>query len=404
MNEQLTRREALVAALAAAALGGGVLARPLSARAATGTTRVGVILPLSKPGDSVAGGNILKSAQMWADWINAQGGVGGHKVELRPYDEKSKPDLGVKAITKAITKDHCSVILGGWDSPVVLAEIEEAHAQGTPYFVSYAWASEITKRSYPEVVRIAPNVDQLTNAFAPFLQARGYHAVTMIEEDTAYGAGLGQGIRDTSALVGLDVATVVYKHDSHDLRDQLKQLLAHKPDAMIVAGATAPGLTLAITQARSLGYRGDILLGWDYVNDDFWKATGKQGINVIWPTFSAPSLHLTNVGLTFKHLYQKRYKHSPLVYQAFTWDQLNAWKWAVDAAGSSAPAAVVQALPRIDMLGTMGRIRLSNMAGTVHYNQWEGVAVYFDQAAKKGATDATARVLGSVKNSIVKLA
>jgi branched-chain amino acid transport system substrate-binding protein len=403
VNEQLTRREALVAALAATALGGGVLARPLSARAATATTRVGVILPLSKPGDSVAGGNIVKAAQMWADWINGRGGVAGGHVELKTYDEKANPELGVKAVTKAVTKDHCSAILAGWDSQVVLAEIEEAHKLGTPYFVSYAWASEITKRSYPEVVRIAPNVDQLTNAFAPFMKARGYHTVALVEEDTAYGEGLGAGIRETAAAAAINVETSVYKAATHDLRPQLRQLLGHKPDAMIVAGATPPALTLAITQARTLGFRGDILLGWDYVDDAFWKATGKQGTGVIWPTFSAPSLHLTNVGLTFKHLYQKRYKHSPLVYQAFTWDQLNAWKWAVDAAGSTDAAAVVPVLPRIDMLGTMGRIKLSAMPGTVHYNQWEGVTVYFDQASKKGATDATAKVLGSVKNAIVKL-
>ena len=50
------------------------------------------------------------------------------------------------------------------------------------------------------------------------------------------------------------------------------------------------------------------MLGWDYVNDAFWKATGKHGVGVIWPTFSAPTLHLTNTGLTFKHAYTKRYK------------------------------------------------------------------------------------------------
>ena len=139
------------------------------------------------------------------------------------------------------------------------------------------------------------------------------------------------------------------------------------------------------------------MLGWDYVNDEFWKSTGKHGVNVIWPTFSAPTLRLTAAGQTFKRAYTKRYKHAPLIYQAFTWDQLNAWKWAVDTAGSVAPADVVPVLPRIDMQGTMGHITLSNQPKTVHFNQWEGVKVYFDQAPKQGATDATAKVLWSTK-------
>jgi ABC-type branched-subunit amino acid transport system substrate-binding protein len=399
VNEQLTRREALVAALAATALGGGVLARPGPARAAAATARVGVILPLSRPGDAVAGANVLKAAQMWAEWVNGNGGVDGQRVVLKTYDEKANPDLGAKAVVEAVSKDHCSVILAGWDSSVALAEIEQAHTLRTPLFVSYAWSSEITQASYPEVVRIGPNNDQLTNAFAPFMKARGYHKVAIIEEDTAFGQGLGEGIRSTATLAGMSVQAAVYKRDSHDLRPQLKPLLANKPDALLVAGAIPPALTLAITQARALGYRHDILLGWDYVDERFWKATGASGTRVIWPTFSAPSLHLTNAGLTFKRLYVKRYKHTPLVYQAFTWDQLNAWKWAVDTAGSIAPADVVPVLPRLDMQGTMGRIRLSSTPKTVHYNQWDGVTVYFDQAPKKGATDATAKVLAGIKGS-----
>ena len=148
MNEQLTRREALVAALAATALGGGALVRPGAARAAA-TANVGVILPLSRPGDFVAGGNVLKTAQLWAAWVNGRGGVDGQRVVLKIYDDKRDAERGAKAVVKAITKDRCSVILAGWDSAVALAEIEEAHRLGTPFFVSYAWSPDVTGPATP---------------------------------------------------------------------------------------------------------------------------------------------------------------------------------------------------------------------------------------------------------------
>ncbi len=396
MNEQLTRRDALVAALAATALGGGALVRPVAARAAA-TANVGVILPLSRPGDLVAGGNVLKAAKLWAAWVNGRGGVDGQRVALKIYDDKRDPERGARAVVSAITKDRCSVILGGWDSGVALAEIEEANRLGTPFFVSYAWSPDVTRANHPEVVRIGPNRDMLTSAFVPFMIKRGYTRVALIAEDTAYGQGLGETIRASATLAGMNVAAEAFPRDSHDVRPVLKRLLASKPQALMVIAEVTPGRTLAITQARGAGFRGDIVLGWDYVNEEFWKATGKHGVNVIWPTFSAPTLRLTPAGATFKRLYTKRYKHAPVIYQAFTWDQLNAWKWAVDTAGSVAPAAVVPVLPRIDMQGTMGRITLSNQPKTVHFNQWEGVTVYFDQAPKVGATDATAKVLWSTK-------
>ena len=114
MHEQLTRREALVAALAAATLGGGALLRPASARAATATARIGVIMPLSKSDDSVGGGNVLKTAQLWRDWINSHGGLDGQRVELRVYDDMGDPDRGVQHVVRAVNHDHCSVILAGW--------------------------------------------------------------------------------------------------------------------------------------------------------------------------------------------------------------------------------------------------------------------------------------------------
>jgi branched-chain amino acid transport system substrate-binding protein len=399
MHEYLTRREALVAALTATALGGGALARPASARAAA-TARIGVILPLSKPAphdDQVAAANVLKAAHLWADWVNGRGGVDGQQVALKEYDDKGDPERGANSVVRAITRDHCSAILAGWDSTVALAEIEQAHRHGTPMFVSYAWSSDITRLGYPEVVRIGPNNDMLTSAFAPFMNKRGYKHVALITDDTAAGKGLGEAIRAPVTLAGVDVQTHMFKRDAHDLRPTLKTALAGKPDALVVATVVVPAGTLAVKQARTADFTGDIVLGWDFVDDAFWKTTGKHGVGVIWPTFSAPTLRLASAGQAFKKLFTKRYHHAPLIYQALTWDQLNAWKWAVDTAGSVAAKNVVPVLPRIDMLGTMGRIRLSNEPKTVHFNQWDGITVYFDQAPKQGATDATAKVLAGIK-------
>jgi branched-chain amino acid transport system substrate-binding protein len=396
VNEQLTRRDALVAALAVTALGGQALVRPRLAHAAA-ATNIGVILPLSHSQDSDAANNILKSARLWADWVNGRGGANGHPVAIKPYDSRAEPTRASKNLVHAVTKDNCVAILAGWDSDVALAEIRVAHQYKVPMFVAYAWSPDITKASYPEVVRIGPNRDMLSNAFAPFMVKQHYGHVTVVAEDTAFGRGLGEAIRATATLAGIDMAEQTYPRDSHDLRPTLKKVLPAKPDAIVLAALDAPALYLGVTQARAAGYKGDIVLGWDYVDDAFWKATGKRGVGVIWPTFSPPAADYTSVGKTFTHLFMKKYKHAPLVYQAFTWDQLSAWKWAVETAGSVAPADVIPELPRIDLEGTLGHITLSNKPGTVHFNQWDGVTVYFDQASKKGATDSTAKLIARIK-------
>jgi branched-chain amino acid transport system substrate-binding protein len=396
VNEHLTRRDALVAALAVTALGGQALVRPRLARAAA-TANVGVILPLSHSPDSEAANNILKSARLWADWVNGRGGANGRQIAIKPYDSRAEPARATRNLVHAVTKDDCAMILAGWDSDVALAEIKVAHQYKVPMFVAYAWSPDITKASYPEVVRIGPNNDMLSNAFAPFMAKQHYRHVTVVAEDTAFGNGLGEAIRATATLAGIDMTVGTYARDTHDLRPALRKVLPAKPDAIVMAAYEAPGLYLGVEQARAAGYKGDIVLGWDYVDEKFWKATGKRGVGVIWPTFSAPAMDYTAAGKTFTRLFTKKYKHAPLVYQAFTWDQLNAWKWAVETAGSVAPADVIPVLPRIDMEGTLGRITLSNKPGTVHFNQWDGVTVYFDQASKKGATDSNAKLIARIK-------
>ena len=399
MNEHLTRREALVAALAATALGGQALARPRAARAAQGAN-IAVILPITKgrPGDPLAASNILKSARLWAEWVNGRGGVDGQRVVLKIYDDRGDPDRGAKFVAHAVTVDQCAVILGGWDSSVAAAEIADAHSYKVPMFLAYAWDPGLTKVNYPEVVRIGPNNAILASAFPAFMKQMEYRHVALLADDTAFGRGLGGTIQATATLAGIDMVSQEFKRDTHDLRPKLKQVMARKPDALVIAAAlTTPGGTLGVTQARAAGFKGDIVLAWDYVDENFWKATGKQGVGVIWPTFSPPTLHLTSVGQTFTKLFTKKYKRAPLYYQALTWDQLSAWKWAVDTVGSVAPADVIPTLPRIDMQGTMGHIKLSNKPGTVHFNQWDGVTVYFDRATKKGATDSNAKVIASIK-------
>jgi branched-chain amino acid transport system substrate-binding protein len=396
VNEHLTRRDALVAALAVTALGGQALARPRAARAAA-TCNIGVILPLSHSPDSDAAGNILKSARLWVDWVNGRGGVNGSQVAIKLYDSRADPARAGRNLVRAVTKDGCVVILAGWDSDVALAEINVAHEYKVPMFVAYAWSPDITKASYPEVVRIGPNTDMLPNAFAPFMAKQHYRHVTVLSEDTAFGKSIGEVIRATGTLAGIDMAEQEYPRDTHDLRSTLRKALLSKPDAIVLAAHSPPALYLGVTQARAARYTGDIVLGWDYVNEAFWKATGKSGVGVIWPTFSAPPKAFTSTGLAFRRLFAKKYKHAPLwVYEAFTWDELSAWKWAAETAGSVAPADVIPVLPRIDMPGTLGRITLSNKPGTVHFNQWDGVTVYFDQASKKGETDSNAKLIASI--------
>ena len=93
VNEQLTRRDALVAALAATALGGGALVRPVAARAAA-TANIGVILPLSKPGDSSRAATCSRPRGCGRPGSTAAAASTGQRVVLKVYDDKRDAERG----------------------------------------------------------------------------------------------------------------------------------------------------------------------------------------------------------------------------------------------------------------------------------------------------------------------
>src|ERR1700734_840877 len=51
---------------------------------------------------SVAGASITKAAQLAADEINAQSGIGGRKIELFTYDDHSSASDAVRAFQRAV--------------------------------------------------------------------------------------------------------------------------------------------------------------------------------------------------------------------------------------------------------------------------------------------------------------
>ena len=63
---------------------------------------VGLIVPLSAPGDATGGQLIRRGAELGVEAINAQGGVLGKKLQLFVQDSQGKPEAGVAAAWQVV--------------------------------------------------------------------------------------------------------------------------------------------------------------------------------------------------------------------------------------------------------------------------------------------------------------
>src|SRR6266581_9499207 len=77
------------------------------------SVKIGVLTPLSPPGDASAGQFIVRGAKMAADDVNARGGVlGGRKIELVTEDDSGTPEKGVAGFRKLATLDQVVAVIG----------------------------------------------------------------------------------------------------------------------------------------------------------------------------------------------------------------------------------------------------------------------------------------------------
>lgn len=119
----------VVVVLVAAGVGGYfVYEKYYAPTSSANTITLGMPLPL----DSIIGQNMLQSAQMAVNQINAAGGVTingtSYKYAIDSYDtEEADPSIpvanGISGVTYLITQDHVNFLIGGYRSDVVLGEL-----------------------------------------------------------------------------------------------------------------------------------------------------------------------------------------------------------------------------------------------------------------------------------------
>src|SRR5262245_47059777 len=143
--------------------------------------KIGVLTPLSPPGDAAAGQFIVRGAKMGAEEVNARGGVlGGRKIELVIEDDSGTPEKGAAGFRKLATQDQVVAVIGQFHSSVMGAVQVLADQFQIPVFSTQASAKGITEKHLNYTFRthvIDPDRCQL---WTRWVKERGFRRVALI--------------------------------------------------------------------------------------------------------------------------------------------------------------------------------------------------------------------------------
>lgn len=216
------------------------------------TIKLGVIAGLSGPGTSYGIG-IKRGAEMAIEEINAAGGINGDKIEMMLFDDGSNPAQSVTTMQRMINED-VDLIVGGWGSSQVLANMEVVERAGVPYIVVGATNPRITSDQNKWTFRVIfTDAIQATNLAKTALEKLGLKRIAIIHDLNDYGTGNKDVFVAALKENGVEPIEVqAFQNADKEFTAQLSQIKQAEPDAIAVFG-TIPAAPAIMNQARDLG-------------------------------------------------------------------------------------------------------------------------------------------------------
>jgi branched-chain amino acid transport system substrate-binding protein len=341
---------------------------------AQGAIKIGVLTPLSPPGDYAAGQLIVRGAKLGADYVNAQGGVrGGRKVEIVIVDDAGTPEKGVAGLRKLVTQDGVVAVIGQFHSSVMNAVSDQAEQFGVPVFSTQASAKSITAKHLTTVFRTHVIDPDRAKLFLNLIKAQGYRRVALLAENTDYGIGM---IEDTTAekektKAAFELKSVLFDRQVVDLTPQLLEIKAWRPDLLLNIGIGTAAY-LIIKQAHDIGLFPAVpmLVSYDLpIRPEYWDNLGDKGNYLMYIVYYTPQMPLTEAGRWFQARYAQEYKE-PAVYSAFNgFGQIAIIAEALNMAASDKPADLIKALETGKFTSWNGVVSFERGEGP-YWHQW----------------------------------
>ena len=240
-----------IAALAASAAGAG------TQRQGSGPIKIGISLSLS--GDfSDPGKFAMQGYKLWANTVNAKGGLLGRKVQLIIKDDASNPTQASTNYQNFITKDKVDLVFGPFSTLLSAPSAAVAHRYGYAFIEPAGGGPAVFDEKLDNVffTQPAPIVES-GDVFAKWLlslpksqrpKTAAYPAL-----DDPFSSPIADRMRSILEKGGVKtVYKTIYASETVDMTPIVSKIAAAKPDAVIGGTQSGDGYSIvkAMVQAK----------------------------------------------------------------------------------------------------------------------------------------------------------
>ncbi len=128
-----------------------------SATGSAGSKPIVIGISLSQSGDfSDPGAAALRGYQLWADTVNANGGILGRQVQLKIADDASDPNQAVTNYENFITKDKVDLVFGPFSTLLSVPSAQIANRYGYSFVEPAGGGPQMFDAKLPNVFFVQP--------------------------------------------------------------------------------------------------------------------------------------------------------------------------------------------------------------------------------------------------------
>ena len=295
--------------------------------------------PLSG-GQAALGEGIKNGAQLAAEQLSGPLKKMGFDVEVVPFDDQAKPDVGVANAKNLVTDPDILVVVGHLNSGVAIPS-SEVYKDSNLAMISPANTNPlVTERNLKNVFRVVGRDDVQGVVGAEFaskdLKAK---TVYIMHDKTAYGQGVAEFFRNHGPKVGVGVLAFEGTEEKANFDPLITLIVARKPD-LVYFGGIYDQAGVFFKQARAKGVKGKFLGPDGMDSSDLAKIGGDSIIGMHYTTVAGP-VSVYPKAAKFAKDYKAKFGKDPEPFAAQAFDAasigLKAIETASKAAGNKKP-------------------------------------------------------------------
>src|SRR6266480_6746498 len=306
------------------------------AQGSKGTIKIATQSPLSG-GQAALGEGIKLGAQLAIEKFKGALEKQGFKVELVPFDDQAKPDVGVANAKNIIADKDILAIIGHLNSGVAIPS-SEVYKEVSLAMISPANTNPtVTDRKYTNVNRVCGRDDVQGVVGSEFATSLNAKTVYVIHDKTPYGQGVAEFFRDDAKKKGLNVLGFEGTEEKSNFDPIITPIRARNPDLIYFGGIYDQGAPF-FKQAREKGIKSKFLGPDGMDSSDLTKIAGKAVVGMNYTTAAAPTS--SPDAKKFVEKFKAKFKKNPEPYAAESYVATAIALKAIEAAtaGGKAPS------------------------------------------------------------------